>query len=74
MEEEALSRKNVSYISMIAGVLIALVSLLADLIGIGSYPGLNIVQYLGLLLGLAFIIMGYLLYRTPRKDKEPKAK
>ena len=69
-----MSRKNVSYISMIAGVLIALVSLLADLIGIGSYPGLNVVQYLGLLLGLAFIIMGYLLYRTPRKNKEPKAK
>jgi len=74
MEEEALSRKKVSYISMIAGGLIALVSLLADFIGIGSYPGLNTAQYLGLLVGLVFIIMGYLLYRTPRKDKEPKAK
>lgn len=55
---------------MIAGVLIAAVSLLADVIGIGTYPGYNAVQGLGVLLGLAFIVMGYLLYRTPRKEKK----
>ena len=64
-----MSRKTVSYISMIGGVLIAAVSLLADVIGIGTYPGYNTAQGLGILVGLAFIIMGYLLYRTPRKVK-----
>ncbi len=69
-----MSRKTVSYISMVGGVLIVAVSMLADVIGVGSYPGFNSAQLIGFLIGLAFIVMGYLLYRTPRKEKTPKAK
>jgi len=48
---------------MIAGLVIVAVSLLADTLGIGTYPGLNNVQLAGILVGVAFFVIGYLLRR-----------
>jgi len=59
---------------MIAGLIIVVVSLLADIIGIGTYPGFNNTQLAGILVGLAFVIIGYLLRRLKPKEKKPAAK
>ena len=74
MKEEALSRKTTGLIGMIAGLIIVVVSLLADIIGIGTYPGFNTTQLAGILVGLAFFIIGYLLRRLKPKEKKPAAK
>lgn len=67
-------RKTVGLIGMIAGILIVLASLLADVIGIGTYPGFNSTQLAGILVGLAIFIVGYLLRKLKPKEKKPAAK
>ena len=67
-------RKTVGLIGMIAGILIVLASLLADVIGIGTYPGFNSTQLVGILVGLAIFIVGYLLRKLKPKEKKPAAK
>lgn len=69
-----MSRKTTGLIGMIAGLVIVIVSLLADVIGIGTYSGFNNVQLSGILLGLAFFIIGYLLRRLKPKEKKPTVK
>lgn len=73
-KEEALFRKTTGLIGMIAGLVIVVVSLLADIIGIGTYPGFNTAQLAGILIGLAFFVIGYLLRRLKPKVKKPAAK
>lgn len=53
-----MSRKNVSLILVVGGILILLISIAADLLGIGSYPGLNYAQYGGILIGLVILALG----------------
>lgn len=67
-------RKTSGLIGMIAGLVIVAVSLLADTLGIGTYPGLNNVQLEGILVGVAFFVIGYLLRRKKSKEKKPAAK
>lgn len=73
-KEDALFRKTSGLIGMIAGLVIIAVSLLADTLGIGTYPGLNNVQLAGILVGVAFFVIGYLLRRKKSKEKKPAAK
>jgi hypothetical protein len=45
------------------GIVVLLTSLLADLIGIGGYPGFGKKQFIGTVLGTVLIIMGVILHR-----------
>ena len=46
-----MSKKTISLVLMVGGALLALVSLLADLVRIGSYPGFHGAQIGGLVAG-----------------------
>jgi|LSQX01.3.fsa_nt_gb hypothetical protein len=64
-----MSKKTISLILTIGGGLFALLSLIADFIGIGSYPGINWAQITGMVLGMAVLIFG-LWFRTARIKKD----
>ena len=66
---EHMSSKTVSLILLIGGALIFLLSLVADWIGIGSYPGFNIAQYGGMAVGLVFLAYGLQKIRSKKKTK-----
>ena len=68
-----MSKKTISLIAIILGVVVALVSLTADLIGIGSYPGLNWAQLTGTAIGLLLILLGLRLRRF-ESEKEVEIK
>ena len=53
-----MTNKTVGLISLIGGGLLLLISLLADLIGLGSYPGLNWAQLTGVAVGLVVLLIG----------------
>lgn len=59
-----MSRKAIRSVLMGIGVIILALSLLADFIGFGSYPGINMAQLAGIATGLALLIVGYWLGRT----------
>ena len=65
-----MSKKTISLILIIGGGLFATLSLVADFIGIGSYPGINWAQITGMALGLAVLLFG-LWFKTAgiKKDK-----
>jgi hypothetical protein len=65
-----MSKKAVSLIMIIGGVVLFLISLSADWIGIGSYPGFNYAQYGGMAVGLVFLAYG--LQKVRAKDKAKK--
>jgi hypothetical protein len=58
-----MSKKTISLVAIILGVVVTLVSLTADLIGVGSYPGINWAQLTGTALGLILILLGLRLRR-----------
>ena len=66
-----MSKKTIGLMLIILGGAFMILSLVADLIGIGSYPGINwaqIVGALGGLAGLAFgVWFGYL--RADKKEQ-----
>jgi hypothetical protein len=61
-----MSRKTISLILIIGGALVFVLSLAADLIGIGSYPGFHWAQIVGMAVGLVALVYG-LTYRQPKK-------
>ena len=69
-EEENLSRKTISLVVIIGGVVLMVLSLGADLIFIGSYPGFNWAQLTGVAVGLAALVYGYWLGRAKVKGKK----
>ncbi|MBW6465152.1 MAG: hypothetical protein K0B06_01450 [Brevefilum sp.] len=58
-----MSKKTISLVAIILGVVVTLISLTADLIGIGSYPGINWAQLTGTAIGLILILLGLRLRR-----------
>jgi len=52
-----------SLILIVIGIIILLVSLLADMIGIGGYPGIGYKQIIGAIVGAVISIIGFILYR-----------
>jgi len=68
-----MSKKTISLIAIVLGAIVTLVSLTADLIGIGSYPGLNWAQLIGTAIGLLLILLGLRLRRF-EGDKEVENK
>jgi hypothetical protein len=53
-----MSSKTINTILIAAGALFTLLCLLADVIGIGSYPGLNWAQLTGAAAGLVVLVLG----------------
>ena len=64
-----MSHKTVSLILIIGGVLLFVVSLGADWVGIGTYPGFNYAQYGGMAVGLVFLAYGLQKIRAKNKSK-----
>ena len=61
--EETMSKKTISLAAIIIGLIVTLISLMADLVGIGSYPGINYAQLGGAAIGLIIVLIGLLLQR-----------
>lgn len=59
-----MSKKRLSLIAIIIGLVLLVVSLTADLIGLGSYPGINWAQIVGAVVGLATALLGFWLRNT----------
>lgn len=59
-----MSKKTISLLMTTGGVVLIVLSLGADLIGIGSYPGINWAQLMGIAIGLAAFIYGYFFKRV----------
>jgi len=53
-----MSKQKLSLIAIIIGLVLLVVSLTADLIGIGSYPGINWAQIVGAIVGLGAVLLG----------------
>jgi len=58
-----MSKKTISLAAIIIGLIVTLISLMADLVGIGSYPGINYAQLGGAAIGLIIVMIGLLLQR-----------
>ena len=52
------SRQTWSWLMLVVGVVLALISIFADRIGVGATPGFGWKQTLGLLIGLALFVLG----------------
>jgi hypothetical protein len=58
-----MGKKGLSLILIVVGIIILLVSLLADVLGIGGYPGIGYKQIIGAIVGAVISIIGFILYR-----------
>jgi hypothetical protein len=58
-----MQKKRLSLILMVVGIIILLFSLLADVLGIGGYPGFGYKQIIGTIVGAVISIIGFILYR-----------
>ena len=58
-----MQKKRLSLILIVIGIIILLVSLLADVLGIGGYPGMGYKQIIGAIVGAVISIIGFILYR-----------
>jgi hypothetical protein len=65
-----MSKKRVSVVIIVGGVMLLVLSLGADLIGIGSRAGIHWKQLTGAGLGLAASIYGYWQWRSTANDKK----
>jgi len=53
-----MSTKTISLVLLIIGAVLLVLSLFADLIGIGSYPGMHSSQIAGILIGAVLLALG----------------
>jgi hypothetical protein len=63
-----MSSKTINLLLVFIGGLLIIVSLLADVIGIGSYPGINWAQIAGAVVGLALAVIGIIRPRLIKKE------
>ena len=64
-----MSIKTIGFLLMVGGAILLVISLVADLIGLGSYPGLNWAQLTGAAIGLVVLIVGvWLTIRNPKPE------
>ncbi len=54
-----MSRKTISWILIIAGLLLAVVSLVADSVGLGNEVGFGWKQITSMIVGLAAVLVGF---------------
>jgi len=65
-----MSKKTISWLMMVAGVLLFVVSLAADYIRVGSYPGINYAQITGAVVGIIILLIGIWYNRKKIKKEE----
>ena len=58
-----MSQKTIGLVVMVGGAVLLILSLTADLIGIGSYPGLHWAQLTGAAIGLVVLMFGLWFWR-----------
>jgi hypothetical protein len=58
-----MSNPGFAWIVIIVGILVALISALADPLGLGRHPGFGWLQGLGVIIGLLAILAGFYLRR-----------
>jgi hypothetical protein len=64
-----MTNRTIRLILIFVGALILIVSLTADLIGLGSYPGLNWAQLTGAAVGLVVLLIGiWLTVKGPKSE------
>ena len=64
-----MSIRTIGFLIMVGGAILLVISLVADLIGLGSYPGLNWAQLTGAAVGLVVLIGGvWLTIRNPKTE------
>jgi len=64
-----MSIRTIGFLLMVGGAILLVISLVADLIGLGSYPGLNWAQLTGAAVGLVVLIVGvWLTIRNPKPE------
>ncbi len=56
-------KKGFSYLLIGVGIVIFLVSLFADHLGIGGYPGIGYKQVIGMVVGVVIGMIGFILSR-----------
>jgi len=56
-------KKGLSLILIGVGIILLLVSLLADVVGIGGYPGIGFKQIIGAVVGAVIAIIGFRMLR-----------
>jgi len=56
------TKKTAVIVLIAGGIVVLLLSLLADVIGFGGDPGFGPVQLLGIIVGIAAAIVGLILY------------
>lgn len=66
--EGNMSQKTIGWVVMIAGAVLLILSLIADLIGLGSYPGMNWAQITGAVVGLVLLLAGLWFWRSASKQ------
>ena len=59
-----MSKRTINLVLMAIGLILIVISLGADLIGIGSYPGINWAQLVGAVVGLVVLVYGFWLSRS----------
>ena len=62
-----MKKRTIGLIEVIGGVIFTLVSLFADYIGLGSYPGINWAQIVGIAVGLVAVAVGLWLMYAKKK-------
>lgn len=53
-----MQKKTLGSILTLVGITVLLISLFADLIGIGGYPGIGWKQVVGIVIGFVIIVIG----------------
>ena len=62
-----MSIKTIGFVLMVGGAVLLVLSLVADLIGLGSYPGLNWAQLTGAWVCFVVLIVGvWFVVRKPK--------
>ena len=62
--------KSISYLLIIGGAVLLVLSLSADMIGLGSYPGMHWAQLTGAAVGLVAGVVGIFLRLMKTQDKQ----
>ncbi len=62
-----MSKKTIGLIVSIGGVVLTLLSVFADYIRLGSYPGINGAQIAGIAVGLVALVVGVYLLLASKK-------
>jgi len=62
-----MKKRTAGLVGVIGGVVLTLLSVFADYIRLGSYPGINYAQIVGIAVGLVAVVVGLWLMYSKRK-------